>query len=293
MSLSEEEAELYYKLHWSLLLYVNQKLGLVKGLTSLDQVRKTPFDKLDKIREKLYGGTNYFDSFVTENPMSLPSRELEMVASWRNYVKKRFVVYRYLKNYTIFLDIDEPSKAYGVLALMTPLDEMFGPVLPLMADATLLPFNEKIIYDGIIAPYSIVFGGGIRRDFTDAYQEAKSRFGIILSLPFSVKSKEETGADKLRLYLRNERSRDEHREEIEELISKGDNLLTLYHQEMGKANAKFFGRRLRKIGLKGAWFALLEGTIIASGGSEDKLEDNIREILPQEKRRFVYIFHLK
>lgn len=293
MSLSKEDAELYYKLHWSILFYVNQKLSLLKGLTSLYQVRKTPFKELNKIRDKLYKGTDLIDSFIRENPSSFSSNELEIVAGWRHYIKKRFVILRYLQNYTIFLDIDEPPKAYGVLALTTPLDEMFGPVLPLMVEATLLPFKDRIIYDGIILGDNIIFGGGIRRDFNDAYQQAKARFGIILSLPFSPKETEQTDAGKLRFYLRSERSREEHLEEIEKLISGDDCLLMLYHQEMGKIDAKAYGRRLREIGLKNAWFAILQGNIIASGLTKEKLEENLQEILSAEKMRFVYFFHLK
>jgi hypothetical protein len=293
MSLSKEDAELYYKLHWSILFYVNKKLGLLKGLTSLDQVRKTPFKELKKIRDKLYKGTDLIDSFIRENPSNFSSNELEIVASWRHYIQKRFVILRYLKNYTIFLDIDEQPKAYGVLALMTPLNEMFGPALPLMVEATLLPFKERIIYDGIILRDNIIFGGGLRRDFNDAYQQAKARFGIILSLPFSPNETEQTDADKLRFYLRSKKSREEYQEEIEKLISGDDNLLILYHQEMGKIDAKTYGRRLREIGLKNAWFAILQGNIIASGLTKEKLEENLQEILSAEKMRFVYLFHLK
>ena len=293
MKLSKEDTELYYKLHWSILFYVNQKLSLLKGLTSLYSVKKTPFKELNKIRDKLYNGTDLIDSFIRENQSSFSSNELEIVAGWKHYIKKRFIILRSLKNYTIFLDIDEPPKAYGVLALTTPFDEMFGPVLPLMVEATLLPFKDRIIYDGIILGDNIIFGGGIRRDFNDAYQQAKARFGIILSLPFSPKETEQTDAGKLRFYLRSERSREEHGEEIEKLISGDDHLLMLYHQEMGKIDAKTYGRRLREIGLKNAWFAILQGNIIASGLTKEKLEENLQEILPAEKMRFVYLFHLK
>jgi hypothetical protein len=293
MSLSKEDAELYYKLHWSLLFYVNQKLRLLKGLTSISQVRKTPFEELNKIRDKLYKGTDLIDSFIRENPSSLTSNELEIAGGWRHYIKKRFIILRYLKNYTIFLDVDEPPKAYGVLALMTPLDEMFGPVLPVMVEATLLPFKDRIIYDGIILGDNIIFGGGIRRDFNDAYQEAKARFGIILSLPFSPVETEQSDAGKLRFYLRSGSSREEYGEEIEKLIGGDDSLQLLYHQEMGKIDAKIYGRRLRKIGLRNVWFAFLQGSIIASGLTREKLEEYLREILSADKLRFVYFFHLK
>jgi hypothetical protein len=84
-----------------------------------------------------------------------------MISSWKNFVKGEFYVFRYLKNYTIFLDVDEPPKAYGVLALNSPFEKLIGPHLPIMIETVLLPFNDKIIYDSIFLPYHIIFGGGI------------------------------------------------------------------------------------------------------------------------------------
>ena len=162
-----------------------------------------------------------------------------------------------------------------------------------MVEAVLLPFNDKIIYDSIFFPYSMTFGGGIRRSFNDAYQEAKSRFGIITSLPFSTEKVEQNDAANLRFYLRSKRNREMYWEEIEELINKDPNLLTLYHQEMGKIHARTYGKRLREIGLTNAWFAILEGMTIASGATKDEVERILQCILPTEKRKFVYIFQLK
>ena len=70
-------------------------------------------------------------------------------------------------------------------------------------------------------------------------------------------------------------------------------LLTLYHQEMGKIHARAYGKQLRGIGLSKAWFAILEGIIIASGATKNEVEQVLQHILPTEKRKFVYIFQLK
>ena len=102
-----------------------------------------------------------------------------------------------------------------------------------------------------------------------------------------------TDSDRLRLYLHSVRSREEHREDIESLLGKDDSLLELYHQETGRIDSRALGRKLREIGLGNAWFAMLNGTIIASGSTREKLEENLHEILPAEKQRFAYFFYLK
>lgn len=168
--------------------------------------------------------------------------------------------------------------------LNTTFEEIVGPYLPVMVDAVLLPFNDKIIYDSIFSAYSITFGGGIKRRLNDAYQEAKSRFGIITSLPFEPKRKEQSDADKLKFYLRSQRNRERYSEEINRLIAKDKELLVLYHQEMGKIHARTYGKRLRGMGLTNAWFAILEGVVIASGSTKNEVERILQSILPAEKR---------
>ncbi|MEA2055204.1 MAG: hypothetical protein U9O96_08925 [Candidatus Thermoplasmatota archaeon] len=293
MKLSNEDVELFYRLYHPLLVHVNKKFEIVKGINSSEDFKKFPIGEISKLRERLYKQPELIDSFVNENPLNFSSNELKMIKSWKNFVKGRFFIFRYLKNYTIFLDDGEPPKAYGVLALNSPFEELIGPYLPIMVEAVLLPFNDKIIYDSIFSPYSITFGGGIRRSLNDAYQQAKSRFGVITSLPFSGEKVELSDADKLKFYLRSERNRERYWEEIDELINKDSSLLILYHQEMGKIHARTYGRRLREIGLTDAWFAILEGITIASGPTKREVEQIVQRIIPIEKRKFVYLFQLK
>lgn len=104
----------------------------------------------------------------------------------------------------------------------------------------------------------MLFAAGFRRSLNEAYEEAKSRFGIITSLPFSTEAVEQSDADRLRFYLKNKRNRE----------------------------------RLREIGFGGAWFAILEGIIIGSGPTKDAVEEILQKTVPTEKSEFVHIFHL-
>ena len=109
---------------------------------------------------------------------------MEIVASWKHALVGRFYIFRYLAKYTVFLSAaDSPNKAYGVLGLADPIEEVVGPYLPVLVNAVLLPFKGQIIYDGLLAPYSISFGGGVRRMLNEDYNQAKEAFGIITSLP--------------------------------------------------------------------------------------------------------------
>jgi hypothetical protein len=106
-----------------------------------------------KARDALYEHRELIGQFVTENPAGLSHDELEIIASWRHALVGRFYILRHLKTYTIFLSAgDKPYKAYGVLGLADPIEEVVGPYLPILANAVLLPFKGQITYDGLLAP---------------------------------------------------------------------------------------------------------------------------------------------
>ncbi len=46
----------------------------------------------------------------------------------------------------------------------------------------MLPFENRIIYDSLIAPYSVYFGGGIRSGLNDSYRDIQEREGITTTL---------------------------------------------------------------------------------------------------------------
>ena len=292
MKLPAEDAELFYKLYHSLWFYVNMKLKLIDDINSPNEFFGCSLQEIIKIREELFKNPQLIDSFIDTNPMKFSPDELEIIKSWKNFIKEKLLIFRYLKNYTIFLDINNPPKAYGVLALRSYFDEIIESKLPIIVDAILLPFKDSIIYDGILSNYPIIFGRNKRNEFNDIYQEAKFRYGIIKSSNMTTEL-EKSKADILRFYLRNERNRQIYREEIEDLVNTDQEYLKIYYQETEKSHARKYGRKLREIGITNGWFAILGGIIIASDSTEDEVKRNLNNIIPDEKKDFAYIFKLK
>jgi hypothetical protein len=140
--------------------------------------------------------------------------------------------------------------------------------------------------------YRIGFGRGFRDNIKDSYQQAKAKYGIVTSLPFSIESKGESDEELLRFYLKSLQNRDQYREEILDLIGKKPAIRLLYHQEMGKIHARYHKKRFKEIGIEKGWFAVLEGMIVASGGTRDEAEQAAKRIVPSEKRAWLYCFQL-
>ncbi len=165
------------------MLFVNQRLKLVPDISSPEEFAALPLETRLEVRNAFLDEVGLFKAFVDENPASLSDDEMEIVLSWHHQVSGRFFVFRQLKKHMVFLSTDDPLTAYGVVALTEPLEDLVGPYLPVMTETVLMPFRDKIIYDGLLSSYNISFGGGIKRSLNDSYRQAKKRLGIVTSLP--------------------------------------------------------------------------------------------------------------
>ncbi len=183
MHLTSDEVKRFYMIWFPLLHYVNQQRKLVREFP--DHWGTTSVDTQDavKLRDALWSDDTLREGFITDNPASLSTGDLALVESWSHRVAGDFYVFRYLKKHTVFLSSESPTQAYGVLGLVSPIEEILGPYLPILIKAVLLPFEDRIIYDSLLSSYSIHFGGGYRRSLKDTYRHIQEREGIITSLP--------------------------------------------------------------------------------------------------------------
>jgi len=184
MRLPPEDVQLFFRLHRSLMFFVNQRLNVIAVKVSTPDAYSVlpPTNRLE-VHKALLGHMDLIDAFANENPSGFDETDLEIVRSWRNLVAGTFYAFRQLQEYMVFLTSTEPAIAYGVVALFDPFEVVIGPHLPRMVETTLLPFKGQIVYDGLVTAYNITFGSGIRRRLNESYKQAKERFGIVTSLP--------------------------------------------------------------------------------------------------------------
>ena len=294
MKLDRADAELFHALYHPMLCFANRELGVVKGIDSPADVKRASLADLGKIRDAMYDRPELIDRFARENPSGLTREKLELVSGLKGFIRGTFIVMRYVENGAVMLSPEEnPVRAYGVQSLFSPFEEMVGPVLPAMIDAVLLPFCGGITYDGIVHHQNVVFGTGVRASFKDGLREAKSRFGIVLSLPFSAEGNQRTDAERLRSCMKSEHCRLMYASEIRELRLKDRVLDVLYHQEMGRVHERAIGTRARQLGLAGGWFAVLEGMTVAAAVTKEDVDRAVERIVPAGKKELVHVFRLK
>ena len=180
--LTPQQTERFYHIWFALLHYVNEQQHLSSDFPDTPQEGAIrPADAIG-LRNALWADDALREKFIVDNPAGLPPDDLTLVASWQHRLAGNFFIVRHLKKYTVFLTERSPNHAYGVLGLVSPIEEVVGPTVPLYVQAVLLPFEDQIIYDSLLIPYSIFFGPGIRGDLNETYRNVQEREGIITTL---------------------------------------------------------------------------------------------------------------
>lgn len=213
MNLLPPEVQCFYRVLRALLAYTNEQRHVLPNLNSR-AVLSGAFSASEgrKLGDALWADNSLLESFIAQNPAHLSPQELDIATGWQHRVAGDFVVVRHLKAYTVFLASREP-RAYGVVGLLTPLSELLRWPLPALVRGVLLPFGDRITYDGVLTTHSILFGPGVRRGLNSSYRRAKERWGIITSLlpPKTPPSREQVCRD---VRARNARVLDVFRREL-------------------------------------------------------------------------------
>lgn len=195
MQLAPEETARFFRIWFPLLRYVHDRRGLVHFLPAEDPI---PMDKALALRDALWADDDLREQYVAENPHHLPPADLALIASWDHRLAGNFYIERHLRKYSVFLSEGSPAHAYGVLGLTNSLEDLVGPYLPVYVQAVLLPFDGRIIYDGLLKSYAISFGPGIRAELKQVYRTVQEREGIITTLEPPVEEDEEAVRQEIR-----------------------------------------------------------------------------------------------
>ena len=181
MTLSQEDGQLYYKLWLPLLDFVNRKYRVNRKLKSIATAKELDPSEVKKVADKLWTDVTIIDDYLKES-INLPEEHKEIVRSWKRRIQGKFMMERHLKKGTIFISLDN-EEVYQVSGIISSWEEMFyGAPIPLIIEATFMPFRDVIISDGLVMPYNILIGGGMKRMFKDVYMAAKKNGRIHWSL---------------------------------------------------------------------------------------------------------------
>ncbi|CAK0770438.1 conserved hypothetical protein [Gammaproteobacteria bacterium] len=185
MNLNPADCERFYRIWFRLLRHVNLQEQIIPELPEDPKAGSINPQDAGKLRAVLWSSDKWLASFKEEQKDRLSEQDLTLVGSWKWRVSGKFYIMRHLKSYSVFLGTESSRGspvAYGVLGIVSPIDEIIIWPPPVLVEAILLPFEGKIIYDSLLSPYSITFGSGIRNSLNNDYRTVRERGQIITSL---------------------------------------------------------------------------------------------------------------
>ena len=184
MTISREDARLFFELFLPLLDFTNNRLNVVK----CDEMFKERFEKSKGIDVKnalsvantLWTNDHLIDEYLKQEKLNDECHEL--VSCWKNHITGKYILERHLKKGSVFINADD-RKVYLVNGLFSTWEEMIQyRKPPVLLTVTLLPWKDVIISDGLVSITNINFGKTYFSDFKEIYLNAKRNENIIKSL---------------------------------------------------------------------------------------------------------------
>ncbi len=178
MILSEADAKLFFELWLELLDHTNKKYKVNPQLSEISPKVSLPIKKIMTVSDWLWEHPGEIDSYLSENS-HLSTEQQEIVCGWKRFVRGSFIVERHLRKGSVFIS-SQTLKVYLVKGITDPWDYLLRhEPLPVMLHATLIPFRDTIISDGLVRPYDLMFGGGMKQELKDIYLSAKKNGKVI------------------------------------------------------------------------------------------------------------------
>ena len=174
MVLTDEEAKQFYELWIALLDFVNKKYKLIKELYGMTSPRGLPLSSVRLLSDKLWEDICVIDEFVSSGAREMNDEEKNIVNSWKRSKQGRFIVDRHLKKGSVLISMEE-NEVYIVKGIYSSWSEILkGYPMPQIEKATLMPYRDCIIHNGLVLPYGVCLGRNMSEQSKAIYLTAKA-----------------------------------------------------------------------------------------------------------------------
>jgi hypothetical protein len=180
MTLTTKEFNDYLKTHLGLLYFMGQQANIISTKTKFNEFRNLDLQVKFKCREFFFDNEDLLDEYIASNFDHLTNDEITILNGFKRKISSNFVILKCLKKNAIFIDTKD-NKFYAVKALSDPFDDFFDK-FPVNMTTTLIPFFDKIIYDGFIQSSGIYYGPGITKTLNEEYKIAKLNKNIVTTI---------------------------------------------------------------------------------------------------------------
>ena len=168
--LGDDVAKSFYNLYFSLLEYVNNKYHIDTSLKKIYKQEYLDPNQLMPIIEYLFEDKEkIIDAYIKDNPHNFNSEDLEKVSKFKQGIRGMFTIAKYEEDYTALLASD---RVYMIKGLNSNIDEVIPyHDIPCIVTTSLFPYDEVIIYDGLLSTYPISMGTSFAKIVEKEYNE--------------------------------------------------------------------------------------------------------------------------
>lgn len=153
------------------------RFGFIKFKMPYNPFREVTNEMRIAVRKLWQHDSQFIEQFLVSN-QQLSFDDADIIRRWDQKVSGEFLILKYYREYAVFLCM-ETSKYYAVKALTDDFTIVLSCRDPLMVEATLYPYKEHIIWDGIVMLSNIVFGKSMSTSFAESADMAQANGKII------------------------------------------------------------------------------------------------------------------
>ncbi|CAN5804997.1 hypothetical protein BH10BAC3_BH10BAC3_30560 [soil metagenome] len=180
MTLTPTEYKEFLRTHLDLLFYVGQQKKILPKNTDFKKFADTDLETKFKCREILLADDNIIDEYIASNFDHLTTDQIKILVGFKKKIRSSFVIFKCLTNYAIFIDTKD-NRFYAVKALGDSFHNFFNN-FPVNISTTLIPFKDKIIYDGFIQSSGVYYGRNMTEAMNENYKKAKRNKQILTKI---------------------------------------------------------------------------------------------------------------
>lgn len=184
--LTKRELNLLGSLYSGFLHFAEGKLK-PKRRIDLNMPKELLHNTMIRLRDTVFKNRKLIDVFVKENPNKHTPQELAIVSQWKYARVGWCYIIRCMKHHAEFLGSTSKFRLTNEVFVVHSRGESFEQIvhmpLPVFVRTVLLPFKDKIIFDGILEFAAKDLGDDVRQSLLGCCIYLKKHVGVITSLP--------------------------------------------------------------------------------------------------------------
>jgi hypothetical protein len=180
MILDKQEYFEYIEVHLRLLYFVGKSQNIISSDTDISQFMNLDQQIKMKCRDKLNENIALIDEYFKASFDTLTTDQIKILEGFKKKKESDFIIFKCFAKHAILIDTTD-NKMYAVKALSDGFDSFFSE-FPVVCHMTILPFKDKIIYDGFLNSKEFYFGKNPTMEMSMMYKQAKIDKTIITML---------------------------------------------------------------------------------------------------------------